>query len=335
MLRPIKLLLPFSFLFINNTKAQQPQSAGIKKYTAFHPGQTWGDDKGEVINAHGGGILYEHHSYYWFGEKRGRHASEGVSVYSSKDLYNWKFESIALLPNDEDSTNDIARGCVMERPKVIYNKKTHKYVMWFHLELKGKGYSAARAAIAVSDKVTGPYKYVNSFRPNSNMSRDMTLFVDDDGSAYEIYSSRENYDLRIVKLTDDYLAATTEDTMVFSLHREAPAIFKYNRKYYLITSACTGWKPNKASMHMASSVMGPWTLTNDNPLKGAGADTTYGGQSMYIQPVPGKKNAFVFMADRWNPKDLKDSRYLWLPVQFKNDEPFIDWLDQWDMDFFK
>src|SRR5690606_22853195 len=115
---------------------------------------------------------------------------------SSTDLYNWKFEALALSPDENNAESDIARGCVMERPKVIYNEKTKKYVMWFHLELKGQGYNAARAGVAISDNVTGPYRFISSFRPNGNMSRDMALFKDDDGEAYHIYSSRENYDLR-------------------------------------------------------------------------------------------------------------------------------------------
>ena len=65
-----------------------------------------------------------------------------------------------------DSTSDIVQGCVMERPKVIYNEKTKKFVMWFHLELKGKGYAAARSAVAVSDSPTGPFKYIRSERIN-------------------------------------------------------------------------------------------------------------------------------------------------------------------------
>ena len=36
------------------------------------------------------------------------------------------------------------------------------------------------------------------------MSRDMTLYVDDDGIAYHIYSSEENLTLQIAQLTDDY-----------------------------------------------------------------------------------------------------------------------------------
>ncbi|MEO5562099.1 MAG: glycoside hydrolase family 43 protein, partial [Chitinophagaceae bacterium] len=260
---------------------------------------------------------------------RGRRASEGVNVYSSKDLYNWKYEALAFTPELTDTSSDVARGCVMERPKVIYNKKTKKYVMWFHLELRGKGYSAARAAVAVSDKVTGPYKFVHSFRPNGNMSRDMTLYVDNDGTAYQIYSSRENYDLRITRLSQDFLSATADDKMLFSSHREAPALFYHNKKYFLITSACTGWKPNKASLHTADSIWGLWTLMPDNPMKGPDQDITFDGQSTFIIPVAGKKNFFIFLADRWKPENLRDSRYLWLPINLDNGLPVVEWKNEW------
>lgn len=323
------LLLAFSGNRVSYTNSL-PASGMPKDTSSFRPGAVWNDESGEVINAHGGGILSMNGTYYWFGEKRGRRGSEGVNVYSSKNLFNWKFEGLALTQS-QDTTSDISVGCVMERPKVIYNAKTKKYVMWFHLELRGQGYRAARAGVAVSDKVTGPYQFLKSFRPNDNMSRDMTLYVDDDGKAYHIYSSRENYDLRIAQLSDDYTSSTTKDKMMFSEHREAPAIFKYNKKYYLITSGCTGWNPNRARMHVADSLFGEWTSLGD-PLRGDGADTTYGGQSTYILPVQGKKNVFLFMADRWNPRNLRDSRYLWLPVQFKDGNPFVEWMDEWKLD---
>jgi beta-galactosidase len=331
-------LASVTFAQSNATSKQAKKESAKEKnksYHQFNPGALWYDDRGELINAHGGGILFSNNKYYWFGEKRGKAEQEGVNVYSSTDLYNWKFEGLALSPNDTDATSDIARGCLMERPKVIYNEKTGKYVMWFHLELKDKGYSAARAAVAISDKVTGPYTFINSFRPNGNMSRDMNLFVDNDGSAYHIYSSKENYDLRISKLSDDFLSPTTRDSMLFSRHREAPALFKYNNQYYLITSAATGWAPNKATLHVAPSLFGPWKLSADNPMVGPNADSTFGGQSTYVLPVAGKKDAFIFIADKWNPKDLKDSRYLWLPVQFNNNQPFVAWQDQWDLGTFK
>jgi len=299
---------------------------------SFTPGKIWKDDGGEVINAHGGGILYDHGKYYWFGERRGGSLSQGVNVYSSADLYHWKFEALALAPST-DTTSDITAGCVMERPKVIYNKKTRNYVMWFHLELKGKGYSAARAAVAVSRNVTGPYTYVNSFRPNGNMSRDMTLFTDDDGAAYHIYSSRENYDMRVARLSDDYLSVTAADSLIAKDHQEAPAVFKYSGVYYLITSACTGWAPNKASLYTSTSIFGPWKWLG-NPMRGENADLTFSGQSTYVLPAPGKKGNFIFIADRWNPRDLKDSRYLWLPIEWKDDTVTIPWKEDWDLSVF-
>jgi beta-galactosidase len=322
-------LFALSLLLNGGTGFSQQSSP----HNSFMPGETWLDVQGEVINAHGGAVLYSEGRYYWFGEKRGRQASEGVNVYSSADLYNWTNEGLALSQL-ADTTSEITKGCVMERPKVIYNAATKKYVMWFHLELKGKGYSAARAGVAVSDKITGPYTFVHSFRPNGNMSRDMTLFVDRDGSAYQVYSSRENYDLRICKLSPDFLTATTEDKMLFSNHREAPALFYHQGKYFMITSGCTGWNPNKAILHTAASLWGPWTDMPGNPMKGTGEDLTFGGQSTYILPLAGKKDAFIFIADKWNPRNLKDSRYLWLPIQFHNGLPLVEWTAQWNLNQF-
>jgi len=61
------------------------------------------------------------------------------------------------------------------------------------------------------------------------------------------------------------------------------------------------------------------------------ADKTFDGQSTYIQPVQGKKDAFIFIADRWNPKDLKDSRYLWLPISVDANQPVVQWTDAWNL----
>ncbi len=305
----------------------------LTKNTSFNTDKIWLDNNGDTINAHGGGILFQNGKYYWFGEKRGISASEGVNVYSSTDLYNWKFEELALAQDSTNAASDIATGCIMERPKVIYNEITKKYTMWFHLELKGHGYTAARAAVAVSDYITGPYKFIKSFSPNGNMSRDMTLFKDDDGTAYLIYSSNENYDLRIAKLSDDFLSVTIKDSLLFSNHREAPALFKFNNKYYLITSGCTGWKANKASLYITENLFEKWSESPTNPMIGNNADKTFGGQSAYILPIAGKRNQFIFIADEWHPNNLKDSRYFWLPIQLSN-KPIIEWMYKWQLNWF-
>jgi hypothetical protein len=85
----------------------------------------------------------------------------------------------------------------IERPKVIYNAATGLYVMWMHKE-NGVDYSEARAAVAYSTTIDGNYTWQGSFQPQGlYMSRDDTLFVDDDGSAYFVSSARENLDTHV------------------------------------------------------------------------------------------------------------------------------------------
>ena len=143
-------------------------SCGNVEPRIIAPGEIWPDNNGVHVNAHGGGMLLHNGIYYWYGENKCDTTSSamvGVDCYSSKDLVNWTNEGVALAVSD-DAESDIVRGCVLERPKVIYNEKTGKFVMWFHLELKGKGYSAARAGVAVADSPTGPFRFLRSGRVN-------------------------------------------------------------------------------------------------------------------------------------------------------------------------
>lgn len=137
----------------------------------FLPDQVWPDNHGVHINAHGGGVIFHQQRYYWFGQhmiagEAGNSAHVGVHCYSSTDLYNWNDEGIALAVS-ADPKSDIAKGCILERPKVIYNGATKKFVMWFHLELKAMGYKAARSGVAVADKPAGPYTFLRSLRPDA------------------------------------------------------------------------------------------------------------------------------------------------------------------------
>lgn len=350
---------------------------------SFYPGQLWLDNNGVHINAHGGGVLLHENTYYWFGEHkvegdRGNRAQVGVHCYSSKDLYNWQDEGIALKVSD-DENSPIVKDCVIERPKVIYNQNTGKFVLWFHLELKGQGYDAAKTGVAIADSPTGPYTFIKAVNPNAKkwpmnfteeqktkvfsdsmtiwseewiaavsdgyfvkrdfengqMSRDMTLFVDDDGKAYHIHSAEENITLHISELNDDYTGFTGKYvTAIPAGHNEAPAVFKKDGKYYLITSGCTGWKPNAARSFVADNIMGPWTSLG-NPCIGKDSLTTFNSQSTYILPVQGKKDAFIFMADRWTPENAIDGKYIWLPIKFDNERTIIEWKDEWNLSTFE
>jgi len=350
---------------------------------SFISGKEWKDTDGVHINAHGGGILFDNGTYYWYGEyktggKGGNVAQKGVTCYSSTDLYSWKNEGI-VLEVTLNTNSEITKGCIIERPKVVFNKKTKQYVMWFHLELKGHGYDAARAAVAISKNPKGPFNFIKSLRPNKGtwpknfdsenkksftgentlkawsiewllaikngmlvrrdfnhgqMSRDMTVFVDDDEKAYLIHSSEDNLTLHISELTDDYLGFTKEWTRVEPAgHNEAPTVFKKDGFYYMITSGCTGWDPNAARSFKSTSLWGPWEAIG-NPCVGKDAHLTFYSQSTFVLPVQGKKDQFIFMADRWNPKNPIAGSYVWLPIQFDNEKPILKWYNKWDLDFF-
>ena len=360
------------------------------KSNCFYSGEPWPDDHGNPINAHGAGFLYCDGVYYWYGEHKiegaeGNRAHVGVHVYSSRNLYHWHDEGIALAVSN-DPASELARGCILERPKVVFNAKTGKYMMWFHLEPAGlENYSGSRSGVAVSETPTGPFTYLGSLRPNAGiwplnvpedsrrrldtdelshvalldlpggplpyypkhllfrrdfeggqMARDMTLFVDDDGSAYHIYASEANGTLHISQLSDDYLWPSGRYIRIFpGRFHEAPAMMKWRGRYFLITSGCTGWAPNEARVSVADSIWGPWEELG-NPCIGPGAQiaNTFNSQGAFILPVAGERDAFIFAADRWNPMNAIDGRYVWLPIEFHHGIPMFAWRERWDLSVF-
>lgn len=329
---------------LSGTTLTRAAEKPVRPQTALQNGSLWPDNNGVHINAHGGGILFHRDTYYWYGEhktagKAGNVAEVGVHVYSSRDLTHWRDEGIALRVSD-DPASDIAKGCILERPKVLFNPRTGKFVMWFHLELKGQEYKAARSGVAVADAPTGPFTFLRSFRPDYSMARDQTLFADDDGKAYHLYASEDNKTLHIALLSDDYLTPSGKFIRVFeNRFMEAPAICKHNGKYYFIGSGCTGWEPNAARSAVADSIWGPWKeLANPcigiNPANKLGAEKTFGGQSTFILPVQGTDGVFLAMFDIWRPDNAIDGRYAWLPIRFEGEGFTVTWSDTRDLNAF-
>uniref|UniRef100_A0A0D3HTL1 Small ribosomal subunit protein eS1 n=1 Tax=Oryza barthii TaxID=65489 RepID=A0A0D3HTL1_9ORYZ len=315
--------------FPERNMAIDPINGGNDSMYFYYPGRVWLDTDGNPIQAHGGGVLYDEktETYFWYGENKDGKTYKahskgadrvdivGVSCYSSKDLWTWRNEGVVLRGEKKNVTHDLHKSNVLERPKVIYNDRTGKYVMWMHID--DTNYTKASVGVAISDSPTGPFSYLYSKQPHDCESRDMTIFKDDNGKAYLIYSSEDNSELHIGQLTDDYLDVTDNmRRLLIAQHREAPALFKYEGTYYMITSGCTGWAPNTALAHAATAIMGPWE-TLGNPCVGGNdifRSTTFFSQSTFVLPIPGLSGSFIFMADRWSPSELRDSRYVWLPL---------------------
>lgn len=118
--------------------------------------------------------------YYLIGEDHtDGSAFLNVNCYSSTDLVQWTYVG-ALL--SRTSSGDLGPNRVVERPKVIYNSSTKKYVMYMHID--DSSYAEAKVGVATSSSVCGAYTYLGSWQPLGFQSRDIGLFQDDDGSAY-------------------------------------------------------------------------------------------------------------------------------------------------------
>lgn len=142
--------------------------------------------------------------------------------------------------------------------------------------------------------------------------------------------------MHINRLTDDYTKPDGTYVRRFvDMSREAPAVFKHGGKYYMLSSGCTGWSPNEAELAVADSIMGEWTVIG-NPCTGPDAEKTFYGQSTFVIPVQGKKNAYIACFDMWNKTDLQNSKYIWLPILIDEHtgKLSIPWLAEWDMSVF-
>jgi hypothetical protein len=287
-----------------------PAIAGFtQRRKIIEPGGIWLDESGKQIQAHGGGIIKHGNYYYWYGEDRSQGldtAKRYVSCYESADLLNWKFKGDVLQQTDPEH---LGSNWVLERPKVFYNSKQHKYVMYFHLD--DYDYKVARVGIAVSTNPDGPFTYVKSFRPLGHESRDIGQFIDDDGTAYLVFEDRP-YGFRIARLSYDYLNVEKQMSLI-PKHMEGGAIVHYKGLYYVIGSALTGWDPNPNLYATAPSLEGPWSAFVDIAPPD---QKTYGSQSTMMLKIYGTKTTTViFMADIWLPKKQWDSRYLWMPLK--------------------
>ncbi|WP_199509399.1 RICIN domain-containing protein [Nucisporomicrobium flavum] len=305
--------------------AQPAQAAAVTIDNSVQPRDT----AGSIVHAHGGGILASGGYFYWFGESRNADLTfRAVALYRSTDLKTWEFRRNVLT---QASAPELQVANI-ERPKVIYNRSTGQYVMWMHKE-NGRDYSEARAAVATSPTIDGDYAYRGSLRPfNQHMSRDITAFVDDDGAGYMVSAARDNYDLHVYRLTSDYTNVAALVRAWTGDHREAPALFKRDGIYFMLTSGATGWAPNQQRYATATSLSGPWSGWAD-----VGNATAYGSQTAFVLPVQGSQTTtYLYLGDWWGPgygATYADSRYVWLPLRFPSRTSMaMDWYPQVTVD---
>ena len=317
-------------------------------------GEFWYDTDGNIIHAHGGWILKAGDYFYWYGENRSEDIY--VSCYRTKDFKTFEFRNHVLTSRSEakksyvENANlklftplcdlgEFTRGGLkrvineekllinIERPKVVYCEKTGKYVMWMHYE-NGLNYNDAACAVASCDTPDGDFVYHGSFRPFGNMSRDCTVYSES-GEMYFASASRDNKDLYVYRMTEDYMSVDKVVNVLYqNQSREAPAFFKRKGRTFLISSACSGWRPNQGCYSYAKDgIEGRWSL-----LSNFGDEVTFRSQASFILPIENNGDTkYYYFGDRWGTTsdEYFTSTYVVLEIQFdENGNPFIEFSDE-------
>lgn len=342
---------------------------------AFFPGKPWLDTNGNRIQAHGGSVIYIEDTYYWYGENKEKTDGIngiwhwGVKCYKSKDLYNWEDCGIIIPPDTENQESPLHPTSSMDRPHIIYNEKTKKYVCWLKIM---NTFDIQTMTVLTADDFLGPYtKVKEGLRPLNMSAGDFDLVVAADGKAY-IYFERVHSETICADLTEDY----TDVTGYYSSHfprkhppyvREATAHFVRDYKHYLLTSGTTGYLPNPTEAAVADTWHGPYRVLG-NPHKNDLSRTSFHSQISSVFKVVGKKDLYIACADRWLPQAMDKkyevyedmfnaiytnqkfdfskmgeepiqntsiSDYVWLPIQFDGENVVIEWRDEWSLNEFE
>lgn len=339
-------------------------------YNSIRPGQRWLDTKGERIHAHGGSVMYIDGVYYWYGENKEKTDPEkkiwhwGVRCYTSTDLYNWEDMGLIIPPELDNPNSTLHPEAYMDRPHIIYNKITKKYVCWLKIMHKDQTQSET---VLTAEHILGPYTKVREgLRPLGMSAGDFDLVVAPDGKAY-YYFERVHSETICADLTEDY----TDVTGYYSTHfprkfppyvREATAHFMRKGLHYLVTSGTTGYLPNPSEVAVGETWHGPFRVLG-NPHPDDETNTSYHSQISSVFKVQGKKDLYIACADRWLPNkmhkkyedyaktfesffnsELKPGNvedidcsldntsiadYVWLPFRFDGEMAYLDWKDEW------
>lgn len=344
-------------------------------YDKFYPGKVWLDTEGKRIQAHGGSVMYIDGTYYWYGENKEKTDGKngiwhwGVRCYASKDLYNWEDKGIIIPPEPENPESSLHPSACMDRPHIIYNKNTKKYVCW--LKIMGKE-MVQTETVLTADHILGPYEKVREgIKPLGMSAGDFDLAVAEDGKAY-YYFERVHSETICADLTEDYTDVTGYYSTHFPHHegpphvREATAHFYRKGKHYLVTSGTTGYLPNPSQVAVGDTWHGPYTVLG-NPHPEDATNTSYHSQISSVFKVQGKKDLYIAVADRWLPQAMDKkyeiyekmfeaifggqedtfdfsqmgepvventsmADYIWLPFRFDGEMAYLDWKDEWSLE---
>jgi len=297
------------------------------------------DTDGVWMDIHDGKVVAVDGIYYYFGGSYGFcrepdgdsgcnptsigscgfQTNHNVTLFTSKDLKNWKNEGSVF----QTARDHPVPGSILFCPKVLFNKQTKMWVLWYNW-IAGT-FDRSYYSIAVSSTPTGPFKVVNSNLKTLKFDNagDFNLFQDDNNDAYVIYTSKlqgpePSHQMSLEKLAPDYLSSLPNTSTGYfgNSFVEAPAMFKRDGLYYTVFGTCCcyckGGGP--VTYYTSKTPLGPY---QQHEVISANIPS----QQTDIWPFFTKNNKveYMWIGNRWQsaPDRLKGHDFqFWSPIQF-------------------
>lgn len=326
----------------------------------------WNDTDGNPIYSQGGGVFRFGDTYYWYGvhyqgaeayranpSKTYSSTFESIPVYSSKDLVHWKFENNVAtrdtpitIPESQGhyfaQMQTLADAIWVGRLGVVYNANTGKYVLMVQ---SGQGFdpdTSKRGMVLFlqGDSPTDDFDYAN-IQPqignvSTNSTGDQTVFTDDDGTSYLIFSNsggRANaYVSRIAPADSLSIEPAVRVGRSTSGGREGNAMFKLGGTYYMLTSDLHGWDSsvNHVIQSLTADIQGAYSP--EYTLAGTEQDYSLVTQTGFFVTVHGtKQDTVLYAGDRWADFAWNGIGYnQWVPLSADDSGLSFNALTNWE-----
>ena len=280
--------------------------------------------------------------YYWFGVDDlnpgagWQNNHPGIHLYSSSDLYNWKYEGVMYEKEGE----------LYAHPKMLFNGE--EYVMWVSTGTKGTSTNGTGTNYG-DDLIPGPTKVLSSKsitgkfteveeQPDmgDSYSGFVNLYEEVQGDAYLIHYGNTSgtpgappTTICKTKLSSDYKTTVGETQPLnfsgSSLVNAEGGIFKQNGKYYIVNAGMNEYAS-------ANSLDGTWTKHTLQMWNGTEkTDIKSKNQTSNVFRVrSGNSDLIVCVGDSVNGGS--EPRYIWLPIKFFGDRTIALWdLSNWKL----
>jgi Glycosyl hydrolases family 43 len=274
------------------------------------------DTSGNLVNAHGVGFIRVGNTYYMVGEQRsgkndtysgstanGEDAFSGISMYSTTDFVNWAFVGTVVTPVPGTILYPPQCG---ERPKILYNASTSKYVIYIKMMTQTGSPSVYIGSFAVltSSSISGPYALQGTLSLTG--ADDFQVFQDTDGSQYLVRSEGKLY-----KFSADGLSINTTPVKTGIQSGEGVSLYQAGSTYFWQSSQGSYWHCNDNSYSTATSLTGTWTSHGNFCPSGS---KTWESQDTAVVTVAGTSGTtYIYVGDRWANGHLPASTLVMQP----------------------